>query len=137
MPFVLDASTTVAWRLGDETEYLTRTSLDRLENDRADVPAIWWFEVRNALLVQERHGHLDPTETAAFLAELRQLPIQIDRGPDEQGVLALARAHRLSVYDAAYLELAARLKQPLATLDKRLAAAAKRADIALIEEHSS
>lgn len=64
------------------------------------------------------------TQTTAFLRRLTGLPIQLDRSPDESAILALARKHRLSVYDAAYLELAGREKLSLATLDQAVARAA-------------
>jgi predicted nucleic acid-binding protein len=59
------------------------------------------------------------------------MPILIDRAPDEADLMALARRHRLTVYGAAYLELARRRREPLATLDKKLAAAAKAESVAL------
>ena len=59
-----------------------------------------------------------------FLDDLARLPIRIERGPDERLVVALARKHRLTAYDAAYLDLAVRLTAPMATLDRALADAA-------------
>jgi predicted nucleic acid-binding protein len=60
------------------------------------------------LIVNERRGRLRETDTALFLRKLTRLPIVIDRAPEEAAVLALARRHSLSVYDASYLELAER-----------------------------
>ena len=93
------------------------------------MPLLWWFEVRNVLVINERRGRIDPPGSAAFLADLETLPISFDRQSDSATVLALAREHRLTVYDAAYLELARRLEAPLATLDRRLAAAARAAGV--------
>ena len=67
------------------------------------------------------------------LADLEKLPIAFDRQSESEAVLALARAHRLTFYDAAYLELAHRLTVPLATLDRQLARAACGAQVALLD----
>ena len=93
---------------------------------------LWWFEVRNALLVGERRGRMDATQVAEIVAQLDALPIHLDREPDGHAIIALARAHRLTFYDAAYLELARRLDAPLATLDRKLAAAARAAAVPLV-----
>jgi hypothetical protein len=71
--------------------------------DKGLVPALWWFEVRNVLLMGERYGRIDPAGTAGFLADLDELPIRTDREPDSATVLALAHVHGLTFYDAAYL----------------------------------
>jgi predicted nucleic acid-binding protein len=87
-------------------------------------PALWWFEVRNALVQGERRGRFTELGTARFLRDISRLAITIDRAPSETGVLTLARRHRLTVYDAAYLERARREALPLATLYEALASAA-------------
>ena len=86
---------------------------------------MWWFEVRNILIVNERRRRIREQETDLFLRALAQFRIRVDREPDEASVLRMARAQRLSVYDAAYVELASREKLPLATLDRRLGEAAR------------
>jgi predicted nucleic acid-binding protein len=105
-----------------------------LLSDSAIVPAHWWFEVRNTLIVNERRKRLSDTETASFLHVLSYLPIGRDLTPNESAVLRMARAHNLTVYDAAYLELAERQGIALATLDADLVRAARTAGIALIEK---
>jgi predicted nucleic acid-binding protein len=92
--------------------------------DEARVPAVWWFEIRNALVANERRGRLTETDTTDFLRGLNRLPVGIDRSPDESALLALARRHRLTLYDAAYLGLAQREGLPLASFDGPLRAAA-------------
>jgi predicted nucleic acid-binding protein len=124
MPFVLDASVTACWAFQDEDHPLAGLALDRLTTDDAIVPALWWFEVRNILVVNERRGRVSESVTRAFLRHLASLPVRVDSVPNEDEVLRLARAHRLSVYDAAYLELALRQGCPLASLDRELVAAA-------------
>ena len=96
------------------------------------MPCLWWFEVRNILVVNERRRRIAESDTAAFLLNLSKLRIRIDRAPDEGAVLRLARTHRLSVYDAAYLELAQREGLPLATLDADLRTAAAGEGVALL-----
>lgn len=132
MPFVLDASVAAGWAFDDETLPLPRITLDRLEHDRALVPALWWFEILNILAVNERRGRLSAATTAKFLQLVRKLGIEIDRTPDETAILTLARRHRLTAYDAAYLELSLRLNLPLATLDRDLGDAALRDGVTLL-----
>src|SRR3974377_774360 len=94
MPFVIDASITACWAFRDA------------DHTQADLAlALWWFEVRNIWMANERRKRLTQADSGIFLRELARLPITLDRAPEESEVLALARAHRLSVYDAAYLEL--------------------------------
>jgi predicted nucleic acid-binding protein len=131
--FVLDASTVIAWALEDEREQRAVGTLTGLRTkDQARVPALWWFEVRNALVANERRGRLGEADTADFLRLLARLPIGIDRSPDETALLTMARLHKLTVYDAAYLELARREGLPLASLDGALRRAAAACGVALL-----
>jgi len=123
MPFVIDASVTAAWMLPDEAHPIADACERMLAVDHALVPAIWWFEVRNLLVMSERRRRLDRKATSRALELLSTYPIIRDELPDEVALLDLARAHNLTAYDAAYLELASRSKTPIATLDKRPAAA--------------
>ena len=80
---------------------------------------------RGVPIVNERRGRVTAADTTAFLRDLGRLPIRVDVNPGERLVLALARKHRLSVHDAAYLELAVRLAAPVASMDRALNAAAR------------
>jgi predicted nucleic acid-binding protein len=131
MPFVLDASVAVAWTYADQHPSALEAR-DRITTDPALVPSLWWFEIRNALIIQERRRRLSEVETTGALRDLARLHIVVDYTPDEPSVLALARRHRLTVYDAAYLELAQREHIPLATLDTDLIRAARAEKVALI-----
>ena len=133
MPFVVDASVAAAWCLPDEDSALANAALARLEQDVALVPVLFWFEIRNLLIVNERRRRIDAARTDRLIAGLDQLSIRGDDDPDSELVMGLARRHRLTVYDAAYLELARRLALPLATLDRRLVAAAVDEGIRLFE----
>jgi predicted nucleic acid-binding protein len=112
------------WAFSDEQDARAEAALARVRIEDAVVPSLWWFEVRNILVVNERRERITESGTSSFLRELARLRIRVDREPEENAVLRLARAHRLSVYDASYLELALRETIPVATLDRELAAAA-------------
>lgn len=90
--------------------------------------------MRNILIVNGRRNRLTTAGMAAFLRDFAEMPIIIDRAPEETAVRGLARNHRRSVYDAAYLELAFRDWLPVATRDTTLAKAV-RADIAAVLDH--
>jgi len=124
MAFVLDASVTACWAFPDEGHLDASLAFDRMRSEEAVVPCLWWFEVRNILVANERRRRITESVTAAFLLNLSKLRIRVDRNPGETAVLHLARAHGLSVYDSAYLELAQREGVPLATLDAALQKAA-------------
>ena len=130
--FVLDASVAGAWLL-DEDEPRANAILPRLEIDGALVPLLWHLEVRSTLLGAERRGRIRADETDERLRSLGTLDVRTDAQPDLESAFALARTHRLSIYDAVYLELAQRSDAPLATLDQVLSRAAGAAGLALIE----
>jgi predicted nucleic acid-binding protein len=132
MAFVLDASITACWAFQDEDHPDTRLAFHQMRSEEAVVPCLWWFEVRNILVVNERRRRIAESDTAVFLLGLSRLRIRIDRAPEEGAVLRLARTHRLSVYDAAYLELAQREGLPLATLDADLKKAAAGEGVAIV-----
>ena len=133
MPFIVDASVLLARPLG-EREPRAELALDRLLNETGFAPALWWFELRNGLVINERRGRLTEHESGEFLDELAKLDIVIDRTPHEEVLMTLARRHCLTVYDAAYLELALREGLPLATLDAALADAARKEGVGMLGE---
>ena len=132
MAFVLDASVAACWAFDDEDHPKAAEALDRLVREAAHAPSLWRLEIYNVLLVSERRGRISEADTQAYLASLRRLPIHLDFAPVEADLLRLARTYALSAYDAAYLELALRLGQPLATLDRHLAGAAASAGVAVL-----
>jgi predicted nucleic acid-binding protein len=131
--FVLDASVAVAWLLDDEEEARADAALGQLETEVCLVPQFWHLEVRNALLAAERRRRIRTHEVDERLRTLAELPVRTDTQPRIGTAFALARTHRLSMYDAMYLELAQRSDAPLATLDKALARAAGTAGLAVTE----
>lgn len=127
MSLVLDSSATLAWIYGDETTAAVRAVFDAVANTGAIVPALWRLEVANSLTIAVRRGRIDSGFRQAALDDLALLEIAVDPNTDTHawsGTLRLADRFRLTVYDAAYLELAERRSLPLATLDAPLAAAA-------------
>lgn len=132
MAFVLDTSIPACWAFQDEQDPRADAAYVLIRIEEAVVPSLWWFEIRNILVVNERRRGITESDTGVFLHDLAALRIRIDREPQEGTVLRLARAHRLSVYDASYLELALREAIPMATLDSELAAAAAAEGTALI-----
>jgi predicted nucleic acid-binding protein len=132
VPIVIDASVMVNWHFPDERSAEGEAVLRMLNRQSAYVPAIWWFEIRNVLLLGERRGRSTREQAEQFLAFLRSLPIEVAELPDEAAVMDLARRHRLSFYDAAYLELAQQRSIALATLDQQLARAATAEGVPLI-----
>ncbi len=130
---VLDASMALAWlfpRQDAVEAALAERALDELDSEEFLVPVLWYSELANALLRGERRLLVTAAQTAAFLAELELADIEIDAGSPrvrQSVVLALARTHGLTAYDATYLELALRRGVPLATFDTQLAEAMRRA----------
>jgi len=118
---VVDASVTLSWCFPDEQTQMSMDVLDRLESgDQALVPAFWPLEVLNTLLVGERKGRITAEQTRLFLDTLRVLGAALDHASLEQvagPVQMICRDHRLTPYDALYVELALRSGFPLATLD--------------------
>lgn len=131
MAFVIDASVMLARPLG-QPNAIAALVRARLDNEVGLVPALWWFEVRNVLILNERRRAISEAETASAMREWAQLDIALDNSPDEIAIMSLARRHRLTVYDAAYLELALRERLDLATLDAALAEAARREGVAVV-----
>ncbi len=133
---VLDASVALAWCFTDEATHASESLLDDVTDNGAHVPNLWPSEVANVLVQAERRRRLTLVRTTEFVAMLETLPIVVDRVATWihvfDSVLALARGHGLTIYDAAYLELALRLGLPLATRDAGLGRAARDAGVVLV-----
>ncbi len=132
--FVVDNSIVMAWCFADEASAYADAILDRLASTEALVPAIWPLEVGNVLLVAERHNRLSEADSARFVALLDELPLTVEQEVPQRAlgeILMLAREHRLSTYDASYLDLAMRSGLPIATLDAGLRRAAKACQVPL------
>ena len=132
MIFVLDASISAAWALPDETSVLADNLLTLAQLDGAVVPSLWWYEIRSILLIAERRKRIATADADLFLRSLARMAIRVAGLGDGQSILRLARVHQLSVYDAAYLELALRESLPLGTLDRNLARAAEQENVVVL-----
>ena len=115
MAIVVDVSIAAAWCFADEQADAAEQALDKLPQLGGVIPGIFRYEIRNVLVVNERRGRIDQAGSARFLMRLRDLRLQQDDAHDEDTVMALARKHGLSAYDASYLETALRRGDSLAT----------------------
>jgi predicted nucleic acid-binding protein len=133
--FVVDASLTLAWYFEDEATPATEALLDQLAANGAVVPALWRLEVGNGLQMAIRRKRIDKAYRDTALTELAAMPISVDSETDTHAwttTLRLSERFTLSLYDAAYLELAQRRDLPLASLDKELRAAAQTVHVELL-----
>ncbi len=135
MPFVADASVTLAWCFPDEATPWTESLLDRVaQGEQVIAPAHWPTEVSNGLLMAFRRKRIDRMRADWFLNTLSSLPIMVEQPlsmSQAKRVVALAIQHTLTFYDAAYLDLALRTALPLATLDGALRRAAVAENVVL------
>jgi predicted nucleic acid-binding protein len=128
MGYVVDPSVALAWLLPDETNTRADAVRAAIEGGaEAWIPAHWWLEMSNGLLMAERRRRITPEQTGRALSLVNDLPFEEDEQTAEQipaRTLTLARKHGLTIYDAAYLELAQRRRAILATFDEDLLKAA-------------
>ena len=131
--FVADASVAVAWVHPGQATPETDSMLEAIAGGATlEVPAIWPLEVANALTVLVRRRKLTGEDRRIAVSQLRELPVTVDH---EMAALAfttlsdMAATHGLSVYDAAYLELALRRKLVLGCKDGPLRDAASRCGV--------
>ena len=132
--FVVDASVSAAWFLPDEATARTEAALQATATHNVWVPALWLLEVGNLLLSAQRRKRITADKRRELAAAASALHIRVDReAVTISSVDELASRHRLTAYDAAYLELALRRGLPLATQDAALAAAMVKAGVAAAE----
>jgi predicted nucleic acid-binding protein len=132
---ILDASMTVAWLFTDERSETSQTVLRRVAAEGAWVPSLWRLEIANVLRNAVRRQRCDEGYADRSLQRLGRLPITVDSETELHAwgpTLQLSRKHDLTSYDAAYLELAIRRKQPLASRDAALIDAAKDAGVEVL-----
>lgn len=136
MRLVLDASMTLSWLLPDEqSESSVAVQSNMAEAEAVWVANHWHLEVANSLCMAERKKRLDAAGVARAVTLFTQLPVTVDVETNKHAgaeTLSLARQHTLSVYDAAYLELALRLGATLATLDGQLRTVAKKLRVPIL-----
>ena len=133
--FVLDNSVSAAWCFSDETDVYAEAVFESVTQEGGAVaPALWPIELANVLVVAERRNRVTAAQREAFLQNLAGMDIEVQTVTTDQifqEAIALATAHRLSVYDATYLGLAIRQQLPIATQDKELIRAAGAVGVSL------
>ena len=132
---VIDASVTLSWVYSDEHSAASDALLARVANQGAVVPSLWRLEIASALQNGIKRKRIDAAYRDSAIQGLLRLPIETDQDTNDYAwttTLQLADVHRITVYDASYLELALRRALPLATRDEQLAAAAASAGAILL-----
>ena len=131
---VLDASTAIGWMVDAPPPRISVRALHLFQSGTvAVVPDLWYYEVTNALVMAERRGRASAQLVSSHIGDIERLAAFMELSPTTPSALiAAARQSGLTVYDAAYFELALRLNLPLATLDEKMRAAAQKAGIALL-----
>lgn len=135
MSIVVDSSLALAWCFEDERTAATVALLTEVAEAGAVAPVLWPLEVLNGLAMAERRGRLETARRHQLAGFLQELPITIDYESASQAwtdTATLAERCKLTLYDAAYLELAQRLGLPLATLDRDLRSAATAVGVKLL-----
>lgn len=125
MSFVVDASIAGAWLLPDEENEFTAQVMSRMADEDALAPDLLQHEIRSILLSAARRGRIDDDLVYTALSRFRGLPLRLISRSDDAEVVRVARRYQLSAYDAAYLALALLENAPMATLDRKLASAAR------------
>jgi predicted nucleic acid-binding protein len=129
--FVIDASMAVAWLIPEEFSDQADAVVASIAN-ACVVPTLFWFEVRNILGMAERRGRIGAGSALIAMERLRRLPVDDAGAGSDSAILLLSASHALSGYDAAYLSLALSRNLPVATLDRKLAAAVRKEGLVVL-----
>lgn len=133
MPLVVDASAALSWAFADESNSQTDRALDAVITSGALVPALWHVEIANALAMAHRAGRISAADRSQILRDLSDLDIRTDvHVPIPERLCAVADTYRLTAYDATYLLLALDRGVSLATTDRELRSAARKAGVTLV-----
>jgi predicted nucleic acid-binding protein len=127
---VIDASIASAWCFPDEQTDYTRAVFQAVSSSAVDsvAPRLWAYEIRNSVLMGIRRGRISKPDSEQFLVSLNELNVHLSEPASYDDVFSLAQEHGLTVYDAAYLDLAIRERLPLASLDGQLVRAAQKVE---------
>lgn len=132
MAFIVDNSVIIAWLIDRQADAYTRRLSVRADREQLHAPALWPFELVNAVSVMQRRGLIRGHQADALISRAKRIGVLVDSDLlDMAELLNLTRGMGLSAYDAAYIELAQRRGLPLATRDERLARAARAAGMQL------
>ncbi len=133
--FILDCSVSISWCIEDEATPQNDALLVRARDFGVFVPQLWVYEFTNVLLQANKRARLNDTQVFTILDLMESLPINIVSETNLgalKNILALARAEKLTSYDAAYLDLAMTKNLPLATNDKALRRACENTGIDIL-----
>jgi len=131
---VIDSSLAAAWCFPDERAEYANEILRRIATPvEAVAPRLWAYEVRNCVFMGIRRKRITHADALEFLASIKELPIGLTDPVSYDHLLDLAERHSLTVYDAAYLDLALREGLPLASLDNALCKVAVSVGLALFQ----
>ena len=129
---VIDSSIAAAWCFPDEETPYTNAVLQIVAAPtEAAAPRLWAYEIRNSVLMGVRRKRISHTHAADFMDTLNSLPVRLSDPLSYDEVFALANRHSLTVYDAAYLDLALRQGLPIASLDTALIRAAEQSGVVI------
>jgi predicted nucleic acid-binding protein len=132
--FVLDASIAATWCFEDEATDYTQNILNAVSGTlNGTAPRLWAYEIRNSVLKGIRKARISERDGDLFLASLADLRISLTDPVVYDGIFAVAKQYGLTVYDAAYLDLAIREGLPLASLDQELRRAAAQAGVSMFQ----
>ncbi len=138
MPLVVDASVALAWALPDESSPYADAVLAVVEQEGLRVPDLWAREIANGLAVAYLRKRITSTDEKAFLAALSHLRIEVEETSAALTVIregtAAALRYGLTAYDAAYVDLAARERLTLATLDTAMRKAAEQSGVTIFRQ---
>jgi predicted nucleic acid-binding protein len=132
---VIDASIASAWCFPDEQTNYTKAVLQAVSSSSVDAvaPRLWAYEIRNSVLMALRRGRIGKPDSEQFLTSLNHLNVRLSEPASYDDVFYLALKHGLTVYDAAYLNVAMQERLPLASLDRQLVQAAQAVGIQLFQ----
>lgn len=132
---VIDASIASAWCFPDEQTDYTKAVFQAVSSSAMDsvAPQLWAYEIRNSVLMGIRRGRISKPDSEQFLLSLNELNVRLSEPASYDAVFSLAQAHGLTVYDAAYLDLAMQERLPLASLDRQLVRAAEAVGVPLFQ----
>ena len=131
MSFIMDASLVAAWLLPEEYSNAAEEIISSISAP-CPAPSLFWFEIRNILAMAERRGRINAGGALIGMERVRRLPLDDAGIGGDSAILLLAANHALSAYDAAYLALALNRSTSLATLDRKLAGAARKEGVAVL-----
>lgn len=130
---VLDASVAVSWLLAEHTK--TAILDDLLATRRILVPSHWTTEVSHAILKALRRKSIPQAKLIDIAKDIEVLDVVIQPPTTLSAMIPMigfAQENGLTVYDAAYVQLALARNAELATFDNAMRQAAGRLGVTLI-----